>query len=194
MSRGSTKFDVDRFNRVFSENRMESVHDTGYTAWMQKYDPDDPRTLAKIAQEEKAKEMRLVKYNEPAAMHVVKGLNFEELGVSHVDDFSREPAIADRRNLTFTDYRVAHSTTKIIDPDLVRKRQEYKNVQELEKERANVRYEMNAAELKRYHAAKQKIEKNENQRHFNLKKNDTLAQEHYERVNRMLLMGKGTSG
>lgn len=185
----SSKFDMDRFNRVFLDNRIETVHDSGYENWMKKYDVDDPKVLAELENAQKKKEMHLVKYREPAALHIVKskGMGFEELGVDNIQDFSKDPAATDRKQLAFTDYRVAHTTTRIIDPDLVKQRKEYKSVQELEKDRAGISFEMSPVELQRHHATKRRQEVQEQQRVEALRTYDAKINDHHDRVHQLML-------
>lgn len=187
----STNFNVDRFNQVFADNRLKSVNDSGYNNWMKKFNPEDPRVLSEIESAQKRKEMHLIKYSEPAALHIVKSksIGFEELGVDRIDDFSKDPAATDRKQLAFTDYRVAHTTTRIIDPELVQQRKEYRSVQELESERANVQFEMSQSELARYNVARRRQELLEQRRVESLRKYDTHVDEHHQRMHRLLLAG-----
>jgi len=185
----SEKFDANKFNRVFAEHRQKTIYDDGYGDWMSRYDPEDPATRAAMKEEQKRREMRVVKWSDPTALHVVRsrGMGFEELGVDRIDDFSMDPAAADRKRLVFTDYRVAHSTTQIVDPELVKQRKEYKNVQELESDRANLRYDMSASDRRKYDTIKRKTDATEQRRAETLKRFDVDAERHYQRVHQLLV-------
>ena len=115
----SQRFNVEKFNRVFSENRLEDpVFDAGYDKWMKETDPE-------IANKTGGK--NLIRYEEPQPMILVNKNTtaYSELGTTHVDDFSRNETA--RHGLQYTDYRVAHTTTKLATDEEIRMAEERAN-------------------------------------------------------------------
>lgn len=139
------RFNVEKFNRVFSENRMEDpVFDTGYEKWMNETDPE-------IAN--KTGGQNLVRYEEPQPMILVNKNTtaYSELGVTHIDDYSRNETA--RHGIQYTDYRIAHTTTKLATEEEIRMAEERANkelrsVDTLKKHRSNVSYTMNDTEAR----------------------------------------------
>lgn len=106
----SSSFNINRFNNVFDSNRVsDPVQDTGYEAWMRANDPDQVRSS--VSRERKA----VTTYVEPVPFVISqRGLvAFSELGVTGVDDYSR--AEVARRSVQYTDYRLAHTTSKLLE-------------------------------------------------------------------------------
>jgi hypothetical protein len=172
------KFNIDRFNALFDKHRFrDEAVDKGYEEWM-----SDPNSF-------KANDMRksLKKYQEPIALNTtlaVKGpvgsANFYELGVNKVDDFSADNV--NHRDLNFMDYRLAHTVQRIIDPDEVKQRKEYKSVQELEQDRSGMPMQMSRQEQD-YWARKQKLEEQHEQKRLKkMNQYDQKVSEYYSKT------------
>ena len=75
----SKRFNIEKFNRVFSENRLEDpIFDTGYGKWMEETDPE-------VANKTGGK--NLIRYEEPQPM-VFTNKNtvpYTELGITNID-------------------------------------------------------------------------------------------------------------
>lgn len=193
------KFNIDKFNKVFSDNKLETAYDKGYRDWMS----DEP--VKDIAKPNKAftldtfntefdKTTRvytnnkyIVKYQEPEPLITSKKIGYTELGEENVADFSGENTT--KKNLNYMDYKVAHTTSKIVDPDILKSMKQYKNVEDLEMARSKISYDMEEDVMKAYQK-KLKIEKlKEKQRIEALKKQEEMINDHYARVN-MLMLGR----
>ena len=83
---------------------------------------------------------------------------YNNLGEGDISDFS-----GNSNNLNYTDLKYAHTKTKLIDTRNVNIKN-YKNVEDLEKDRSNVRYEMNENELIEYQLQKKREELDEYER------------------------------
>ena len=172
------RFTIERFNQMFEQHRVSDVTDRGYQQWMA--DPNSIHT------EDMRKQLN--RYKEPQPMDLALGLvrktgtDFYQLGVDKVDDFSGENV--DKRSLNYMDYRVAHTAKNIIDPNEVRQRREYKNVQELEVDRAKpvVFSPQEEQELARQQKMEALMEK---KRLRKLARYDERASEHYDRTHNL---------
>jgi curved DNA-binding protein CbpA len=198
----NNKFDLDKFNRVFSENRIEDVYDKGYKEWItetQTRDGSPPRrnfgkgkNFADAFNSAFENETRvdksnkyIIKYKEPEALICAKKIAFTELGEENVDDFSGDNMT--KKHLNFMDYKVAHTTSKIVDPRILQQRKEYRNIQELEVDRGRIQYDMDETTKSEYEYRQQLEELRERKRQEAMRTRDMLTQQQYERVNQMLL-------
>lgn len=199
-SREGGKFDLDRFNQVFSDNKLENAYDKGYKDWMtdeQVKDIPKPKGSFKLDSFNDRFEKNnvdktnkyIIKYREPEPLMASKKIGFTELGEEDVDDFSGDNT--NKRNLNYMDYKVAHTTSKIVDPKLLKNVKSFKNVEELEKHRGSIRYEMDEDTMEDYEA-RMKLEKlKERQRKEAMQKQEQQISDHYERVNMLFLGRKG---
>lgn len=192
------RFDVDKFNAIFDENKMEDVTDKGYKEWMEKQKAPEQKKLKNFnidnfnrhfdkSSNIDNKNKYIVQYKEPEALVCAKKIAFTELGKEDIDDFSGDNMT--KKQINYMDYRVAHTTSKIVDPRLVSQIKQYKNIDELEKTRSSVSFQMDEQTMKEY-MQKQKLEElREHQRLANLNKRDEQISDHYQRMN-MLLLGR----
>lgn len=190
-------FNIRRFNKVFDKNKMDDVHDKGYQDWMQRHAvaDGDVKKMRGVTEEnfnsmfEKTVPQRkdVIIYKEPQPLEMSQKIAFTEIGCEGVDDFSAENTT--QRNLQFMDYRVAHTTSRIVDPASVQY-QEYRNVQELEAARSKMNHAMTEKEHKEYETKKRLEAAKERARLELLKRRDREIEEHYSRVNMLMLGGR----
>ena len=196
-----TKFDLDRFNAVFADNRLGDPNDDGYGEMMatgsRLAEPDAPPVRrvfdrefnARVfnqtfeAEKEEDVERRVVVYDEPEPL-VSSNLGFYELGGDRVEDFGRRSTTG---GAAFADYKLAH-TSRLIDPKSVT-RAEYTDVKQLQAARSKVRYDMTPEEAERHALRATRAEAEEEERQARQRQRDRAAEEQSERVNRLLLRG-----
>jgi curved DNA-binding protein CbpA len=190
-------FDIKRFNKVYDDNRLETATDTGYDDFLRNEKIKKQKEFTKGFTSDafnnhfdkytsaNNQSKHLVKYAEPEPMQLAKQIQFTELGQNNIEDFSGENL--SRKNLNYMDLKVAHTTNRIVDPKTVTNRKEYRNVEQLETDRANVAYTMNDKELREYHRRKQFEEQKEQLRIQTQMRLDKLGEEQFERTNRLLL-------
>jgi curved DNA-binding protein CbpA len=165
------KFDIAKFNQHFTENKIEDAYSKGYETWTP---PTDLTPTTKKA---------IVNYKEPQPFFGMK-CNTYELGVENIKDFSGDNH---GTKLHYTDFKMAHSTTAIVDPDHVDHRPDFKSVKELEAYRSKVAYEMSEEEALEAYKKKLKEEEKERIRKENVKKHDSIFEKIYERTQRLML-------
>lgn len=165
---------ADRFNAYFDENKtVDANMERGYKNFIEE---DKVKTSRK--------HYKLKKYSEPSGSILCKSLNFIELGVD-TDDFSGKND--DRHRLQYMDYQYAHTTDKLIDPNNVKKRQDYKNLDDLKSKRSKENFEMTNKE-KKYHEYQSNLkEKKEQKRIHNLNAYDSYLQDHSSRTKNLLV-------
>jgi len=194
-------FNIDKFNQVFEDNKLpDAVAATGYDDWLRSADDSEAATQAAMKPKKfnisnfnsqfestnKAPPSKhLIKYKEPEPMFAGKKIQFTELGVEGVDDYSAENL--SRKNLNYMDLKLAHTTSRIVDPKTCGERKEYKSVDALKSDRSSINYQMSDADLQAYHKKKKLEELQEQKRAENLMKYDRLVLEQFERTNRLML-------
>jgi hypothetical protein len=193
-----SRFDQEKFNKYFEDNKLrDEVYEVGYKEWMEKHEVKEAPQFrgsfnstgfnnhferhAQVAKDHK----QLIKYQEPEALVTVKRLGFTELGQDNIEDFSGENKSI--KHLNYMDYKIAHTTSRIVDPNTVN-RQDFRNIQELERARENVSYQMTEQELVELMKRQKNEKKMEEKRQATLQANDRRAEQHYERLNGLLQM------
>lgn len=189
-------FNLERFNKVFDDNKLNTITDRGYNDWIATNEVKEAKKLRGFTQEGFNKHFEkhastdrnnkfLVVYKEPEALVGAKKIMFTELGKDDIDDFSGDNT--SKKQLNFMDYKVAHTTSKIADPSLIKKVKQYRTIGELEKDRSQVSHTMTERDMEEY-LAKQQLEKIREQKRLDvLRQRDEEIARHYQRVNMMML-------
>ena len=182
----SEKFDAERFNKVFTENKIETPHERGYDDWIVR--SSDAERAAREEEDRAKRRQAMIKYTDPQPFEVGarSKLEFVELGVAKVKDFGNNE-YSSKSSIQYFDYRRAHTTARIIDPDAVPEKKVYKNVQELENERASVSHVMSEDDIARYEQYKAYLRQKEEERVRNLQAQDARVSQQYARVNQAML-------
>lgn len=151
------KFDLEKFNEVFVNTKLADVYETtGYGDW------NAP-----------VKERAIVNKHDPKPL-TGGGSEFYELGLEKISDFSG----ATESSLEFMDYKLAHSTTKLVDERFV-KAPTYKSLKEIEAQRSSISFTMSPEEQSRMERQKVKEAKLDEKRMKSMKKfNDMAAHLH----------------
>ena len=177
-------FNPARFNDEFERNRVSTPEvDVGYGDWMKQTEPGAEDDGGK-------KRTAVVKYADPSPLAIAVrrgGVGFSELGVERVDDFSRGQVDERHGGINYTDYRIAHSTGKLLDESQIKARREFRDLDELQKHRANVSYTMSDRRAQAVAERARAEEVAERRREEVQQRTDKQMAEHYDRVHRRLL-------
>ena len=184
------------FNQVFDDHKISDPYDRGYGKLM--LDRNDAREDINIKKTVNSMKgfnsafdskpvnkynKRMIVYKEPEALpSSIKTLRYTELGVDKVKDFT---TFTD--NLDATDYKIAHTTEKLIDHSMVRPRENYNDIGSLQSSRSRISYQMSEEDML-LEARRQKKEKyKELKRIETQKKLDRLTAKNFDNVNKLLL-------
>lgn len=193
-----SRFDREKFNKFFMSNKFnDDSLETGYEEWMNKNkarktpsyksSSGDFQTSFNAHFERNAQvakdNRQIIKFKEPEPLVACNKLAFFELGQDEISDFSGDNKT--NRSLNFMDYRVAHTTTRLVDPSIV-KRKSFNNIIELEKERENVRFTMTEKEMAQYAKQQQTIKLLEQKQQDSLRAYDQKVEQFHQRVSGML--------
>ncbi len=184
------KFDAARFNHVFEEVRIKDpVFDNGYGDWMKRV--TNEADLRRSEEERNRRNLQLQKYREPEAMGEFankKGAAFSELGLVSVSDYSGR---IDRGKIDYSDYQLAHTTSRLADPKDVRRADDdmghRRSIEAVKAARANVPYEMSQRDRHLFERRQQELRNNEERRLQQLRTSDQLIGKMHAAVNRLLL-------
>jgi curved DNA-binding protein CbpA len=204
---GKSSFNINKFNRLFEDNKLpDEVADNGYKKWMMNTEPvtvSAPKTAKKLTNkfnierfneafdELPAPKLKsLTKYKEPTPL-VSSGsrLTCTELGLDKVNDYSGDTP---KSGLVFTDYKKAHTTSRLITPEMLKKGESKQlTLDHIEKERSSVRFTMNDKEKDAYEAKLKNHEQKEKQRLEAIRRKDRLIEQQYMRLNNLLQQHHG---
>ena len=200
-------FNQNLFNKIYEENRLWENKDEGYTDWINQNKVSstdiDPVFSKKfninvfntVFNELKDKEIEdtnintneITKYTEPTAAYNGTAISYTEIGEDKIDDFGKSNTLDNCRQLAYTDYRQAMTSTHLINTNNGRnQRTEYKNIDELERERDNIKYDMSLEERQLYdkHLEFKKVQ--EDNRLQRTTDYDQRVENQYHRVNNLL--------
>jgi hypothetical protein len=130
-------FNLEHFNVAFQQSRVRDANDRGYAAWMARLSPEQAAEVQAVDVEKQRRRAARAP-SEPEPMTSCK-TSYSELSQARVDDFGRahDCAAAERHALQFSDYKVAHMiANNLVDPGAVASRQEFRDVEDLERARA----------------------------------------------------------
>lgn len=191
---------ITHFNKVFDETKLETPQDSGYSHLMdastsRRDDMKIENTLGKFNKDNFNKSFdqipmkntkQLMKYKEPVPTSITKNLDFVELGIDHIDDFSGRNECSSQ-SLRFMDYQNAHTTNRLVDPSQMHHRSDCNNLQQLEMERTNIDFQMTEQERMAYLKHQKKNELREQRRVENLQRQDLHITENFNRIHNIMI-------
>jgi len=200
MDASQGRFDLDKFNHVFQENKRPTVVDTGYQEFLQN-NTDVVDTSAylqgkklsndafnkqfdRVTSKQPPSKM-LVKYKEPEPLPAKKSVGFTELGVEKMDDFSGENVSS--RDLNYMDLKIAHTTSRIVDPKTVGATPQYRNIDDIENARSKISYTLSDEDIRYYENKKNMEAAKEARRQEALLQSDQQAALQFERLHKLML-------
>lgn len=193
-------FNPSQFNEVFDKYRLEDDDDHGYGDMMDSADrtkqPDEIEVrrifdgkfnrdvFNNVFDEDKVETRKdIIVYDEPQPL-VSSGLAYYELGRGKTSDFGHSDTVAGGQ---YTDYKRAYTTAnRLIDPQVV-KTKGYKNVEDLERERSNISYDLSPEEARKLEIKKAKQELEEEERALRLRERDNMVESMHHKLNKMMI-------
>lgn len=191
------KFDINKFNQLYEENKIKSKNESGYGDWKTTNTAEEPEQIFSEkfninmfnnafneAKKKNKNNTQLIVYDDPLPSDKGTVMNFSDIADEKINDFSSDVY----GNLTFTDYKQAHTHTKLIDADDTSyHRKNYRNVEELERDRSNIQYTMSDVDARRYEEKKEINKKKEYERLQNIQYQDNVQEEHFNRLNKLMI-------
>ena len=196
------QFDVNMFNKIYEDNKEDTVYDRGYGDWMKEDSGNkllqQPKMFNKSFnkdlfnsefdkyKEQQRKQMgtQITTYDEPQEDISMKGKDsLMLLGQNVVSDFSG----ASEGGLNFRDYRDAFTNSCLIDTGSMDLGGRDNNIQAVERSRSNISYKMSEQDLRKQQMNKIKIEQEEQHRINRLNRQDNRAFATYEQIHSRLI-------
>jgi len=197
-------FNVKNFNKIFEENRLEDEdRDFGYGDWKttdtseepkkifnQKFTTDIFNQVFNELKQSNTTKQDVIVYEEPKILTTSNKFSFSEVDYKKTDDYSKEYDIQDgnsRQGIYYMDYKRAYTETTLINPEVVKPRQEYKNIEDAQILRDKQDFTMTDEERAYIEEKKRKEDEYEAHRLDRLRKRDDQLERHNSQVNRLLL-------
>lgn len=187
------KFDINKFNQIFDQFKVEDENDGGYgdlmskeeipqisasrkgTIFSEKFNKD---MFNKMFEDENTND-ELIEYGEPEALPSSSNIGYKELGQGKITDFTKSD------NKGYTDYKRAYEKNKF-NPNQV-KYKEYKNLDELKRDRGNISHEMTEETRRSLRRKEEQEAERERRRQEKLQNDDEAWKIQYEKLNRLLI-------
>lgn len=193
------EFNVDLFNKIYSENRINDVYDEGYDSWMKEsqnkisqpkmFQGNFNKDLFNSEFEKHKYEMnkqngsQVVKYKEPEVKISLKNQDsLMVLGQDKISNFS-----GDTGNLSYRDYRDAFTNSNLIDVSQIDISKRSSSMKTIEKDRSQLSYQLSPQDQQRQAIQQQQAELAETRRLQRLQVYDQQGEDMYNRVHQMLL-------
>lgn len=197
----SENFNVRVFNQIFEENRLDDPNDAGYDAWLKDSSVKEPPKVFSSkfnidvfnstfdnwkAENDDGKNQQIMRRDDPDALVSYRSkTSFAELGSDTPNNFSK--ADPNSRSLGYSDLKQAYSNQDLININTANVRKSYRNIDEYERVRANISYEMSREEMEMEEMKRQQEIEREENRQRRLQERDQMAFDNYNRVHQMML-------
>ena len=164
-------FDINLFNKVYEENKIDTAYDRGYGKWMESSSNnkmlEQPKMFNKSfnkdlfnhefekykRNQQKQMGSQLVKYDEPQVDISMKGKDsLMLLGQGNVTNFSG----SSDGGLSFTDYKDAFTNSCLIDTNNVDISNRDDNIKSAQRTRSNISYKISEEDLRKQEMIKLK--------------------------------------
>ena len=197
----SEKFDNNLFNKIYEDNRQDTVYDNGYSNWIEENKVDESKgqkNLLKggfseekfndIFSKEKKKQSRnsesIVEYKDPKVDISYRGKDsIVLLGQDKITDFSGESS----SGLGYRDYKDAYTNSCLIDINSVDISKRTRNMKEKTHERKKISYTMTEEDMRKQELYELQEKKIEEQRLRRLNRTDEKAFNTYDAIHKRML-------
>lgn len=206
------KFDNKLFNKIYEQNKLWESGDDGYGDWLTSNEADEApnevfgnkfninifnTTFEDHKDKLTSQSGAIQEFREPQEL-VSCSTGFTDIDIyaRKVNDFSKPLPIAKggKADLAYTDLKTAYTGRgAFIDPSKVEFK-EYKNVDELKRDRSNIRYDMTPEQMRNYELKKRREIEEEEKRQDLIRQRDSVVTSTYGKIHEKMLGYKGKAG
>jgi len=206
------KFDNKLFNKIYEQNKLWESGDDGYGDWLTSNEADEApnevfgnkfninifnTTFEDHKDKLTSQSGAIQEFREPQEL-VSCSTGFTDIDIyaRKVNDFSKPLPIAKggKADLAYTDLKTAYTGRgAFIDPSKVEFK-EYKNVDELKRDRSNIRYDMTPEQMRNYELKKRREIEEEEKRQDLIRQRDNVVTSTYGKIHEKMLGYKGKAG
>lgn len=194
-------FDINLFNKVYEENKINTPFDDGYGSWMSSNAIEDKKQqklfdgkfnrnlfnheFEKYKKDQQKKQgSQLVKYDNPNVDISFRGKDsLTVLGQDKISDFSGDTGMG----LGFRDYKDAFTNSCLIDVNAFQDKGRPKDINTMESSRSNISYQMSEQDQKKFLLQQLREKKEEEQRIQRLQQFENQAFSTYDKIHQRLL-------
>ena len=197
------KFNVKLFNKLYEQNKLDDPNDKGYEDWLRNDEEvvEQPKIFSDkfninvfntMFEKMKDREIEnanneVIQYRQPnAVVSAERNMNYTDIDIygKHNTNFTK--AVRGREKLGYTDLKDAYTKTKLINTSQVQMKQ-YKNLDELERERSNIDYEMSSQQIEMNRRQKIEDERRERLRKERIRERDNQISQTYLSIHKRML-------
>lgn len=197
----SEKFDNTLFNKIYDENRQDTVYDNGYSNWIEENKVDESKGQKKLLKgdfteekfndvfsKEKKKQSKnsqsIIQYEEPKVDISYRGKDsIVLLGQDKITDFSGESS----SGLCYRDYKDAYTNPCLIDINSVDISKRSTSIRDKNRERKNISYTMTEEDIRKQELYELQEKKREDERLRRLNRTDEKAFNTYDAIHKRML-------
>lgn len=182
-------FNVNKFNTLYNDNRIGNAGDEGYGDWCKsnKFDSEDivrdtgltNGNFNSMFNKNVKVSDSVVKYTSPKELFMNAENNCEELGVEKIDNYTGKS-----KSINYTDYKEAHTTSRLVDPNT--KYNRYNSINDIKSERSNIK-KFSAEEVMNNELEKAKQEESEKIRLQAVSRHDTAHFDNYNKIHNIMI-------
>ena len=207
-----TKFDNKLFNKIYEQNKLWESGDDGYGDWFTSDKSDEApeeifgnkfninvfnTTFEDYKEKLISQNGTIQEYKDPQEL-VSGSTGFTDIDIfaRKINDFSKPLPVArgGKYDLAYTDLKTAYTNKgAFIDPNSVEFK-EYKNVDELKRDRSNIKYIMTPEQMHDYELKKRKEIEEEEKRQDLIRQRDNVVSNTYSKTHERMLGYRGTAG
>jgi curved DNA-binding protein CbpA len=206
----SDDFNVKNFNKIFEDNRLENEDfDYGYGDWKTEDTSEEPKkifndkftadvfnSVFNELKKNNTTTQDVIVYEDPKPLTVSNRFGYSDVDYKRSDDYSKEYDIQDgssRQGIYYMDYKRAYTETTLINPEAVRSKQQFKNMEEAQQAREKQDFTMTDEERAYFADKKRREDEQEEQRLSRLRGRDNRLEQHSNTVNRLLMTNQPQS-
>ena len=206
------KFDNKLFNKIYEQNKLWESGDDGYGDWFTSNQSDDKpneifgnkfnisvfnSTFEDYKEKLTSKTGAIQEFKEPQEL-VSCSTGFTDIDIyaRKINDFSKPAPIGKggKNDLAYTDLKTAYTSKgAFIDPNSVEYK-EYKNVDELKRDRSNIKYVMTPEQMRDYELKKRREIEEEEKRQDIIRQRDNIVSSTYGKIHEKMLGYRGSAG
>ena len=197
------------FNNIYEQNKLWDSSDDGYGSWFTSNDTDEPpvelfgnkfnvnvfnSTFEDYKNKVTVENGAIQQYKDPQEL-VSCGSSFTDIDIyaRKIEDFSKPLPIAGvggsktSKDLAYTDLKTAYTSRgAFIDPNKVEYKT-YKSVDDLKRDRGNIKFEMTQEQQNEYERKKNKEYEDEENRQKLIRQRDTIISTTYDKTHTKML-------
>ena len=182
-------FNVNKFNTLYNDNRIGNAGDDGYGDWSKSntFESEDivrdtsltTGNFNSIFNKNVKVSDSVVKYTSPKELFMNAENNCEELGVEKIDNYTGKS-----KSINYTDYKEAHTTSRLVDPNT--KYNRYNSINDIKSERSNIK-KFSAEEVMNNELEKAKQEESEKLRLKAVSRHDATHFDNYNKIHNIMI-------